>query len=181
MFTQGRIMSTAQFHIEQTQETCLVYLTGDWKLGQAPGGDVIYAAIPPSSTSVRIITQDLGQWDSSLAIALMQLAHWGDTKQISLDTTATPEGLQQLLKLASGVPAYQSTTNSQPGGFSLQLSQKLHGQWQSLRNTLTFVGDTSIALNQWLRGDAKTRRSDIAFFIVQAGPRALAIVTLIAL
>lgn len=174
-------MSTAQFHIEQAQDICLVYLTGHWKLGQAPSVDVIYAAIPPSISSIRIITQDLGPWDSSLAIALMQLAHWCDTKQISLDITATPEGLQQLLKLASGVPAYQSTTSSQPDRFFLQLAQKTHDQWQSLRTTLTFVGDTSIALSQWLRGDAKTRRSDIAFFIVQAGPRALAIVTLIAL
>jgi phospholipid/cholesterol/gamma-HCH transport system permease protein len=79
------------------------------------------------------------------------------------------------------VPAYQSTAGSQPPGAFHQLSQKIHDQWHSLRNTLIFVGDTSIALNQWLRGNAKTRRSDIAFFIVQAGPHALAIVTLIAL
>jgi phospholipid/cholesterol/gamma-HCH transport system permease protein len=174
-------MSTAQFHIEQHQDICLLHITGYWKLGQAPGGDVIYSAIPASTTRLRVITHDLTSWDSSLAIALMQLAHWCDKQKIQLDTSSVPDGLQQLLKLASGVPTYQPTANLQTSSALQQLAYIINNQWQSLRTTLTFVGDTSIALSQWLRGDAKTRRSDIAFFIVQAGPKALAIVTLIAL
>lgn len=174
-------MSAARFHIEQRENNCLVYLAGEWRLGQAPDGDVICAAIPAAISQVQLSTQDLKAWDSSLAIALMQLAHWCQAQQITLDVSAVPNGLQQLLKLATGVPTYLSTPSQQSPSLLHQISHAIRNQWQSLRITLTFVGDTSIALHQWFRGNAKTRRSDIAFFITQAGPRALAIVTLIAL
>ena len=174
-------MSNAQFHIEQDQDMCLVHIAGDWKLGQAPDGDLICAAIPTSSAQVRVLAQNLESWDSSLAIVIMQLAHWCDQHKIRLDTSITPDGLQQLLTLARGIPAYQPATGTRITSAFQQFTQALNDQWQSLRITLTFVGDTSIALNQWLRGLAKTRSSDIAFFFVQAGPQALAIVTLIAL
>jgi phospholipid/cholesterol/gamma-HCH transport system permease protein len=47
--------------------------------------------------------------------------------------------------------------------------------------TLIFLGMIAVAIRQWLLKKAKTRSSDIKFFIEQAGPKALPIVTLISL
>lgn len=174
-------MSDAQFSIEQNQDVCLVHMTGHWKLGQAPDGDTICAAIPSSITQLRVVTNALESWDSSLAIALMQIAHWCDQHNITLDIQSTPDGLQQLLNLARGIPSYEAAENSHSTKISEQIAQVFENTWQSVKATLTFIGDTALAMSQWLRGNAKTRASDIAFFFVQAGPRALAIVTLIAL
>ena len=177
-------MSHSNFHIQQEGKSCQLHLKGDWQLGLAPDGESLCAAIPDSVSEIKLLADDLGKWDSSLAIALMQVARHCENKNILLETAQLPEGLLQLLKLASGVPVFQSETTSASKGFSAQLSDVFHKQWQafyaSLYDTLVFVGDTGLALKQWFTGKAKTRKQDIAFFVVQTGPQALAIVTLIA-
>jgi phospholipid/cholesterol/gamma-HCH transport system permease protein len=128
---------------------------------------------------VIIDTSELGSWDSSLAIVVLHIARWCDEKKIPLNTEVTPDGLQKLLKLATTVPVAKSETKSKPKKFLTALNEKLEAQKAELQTTLIFVGDVFLALGQWLRGNAKTRSSDIAFFVEQAGPKALAIVTLI--
>lgn len=174
-------MTSATFHAEAQASRCTLHLSGDWQLGDAPDGEAICAAIPAGCTEVVIVTAELGTWDSSLAIALLQLARWCDKQRISLDTRAAPRGLQQLLGLATEVPAAAANPDTETAGFLHRVNAGLHAQWQALRDTLIFLGDTCLALGRWLGGNAKTRRSDIMFFIDQAGPKALAIVTLISL
>lgn len=174
-------MTQASFHAESEDNNCTLHIGGEWRLGSTPDGADICGAIPPACKTIVLQTTELDSWDSSLAIALLQLARWCDNQQITLDTKASPQGLQQLLNLATGVPAYQPEDNHQCTGFITSLYNSIHSQWLELRDTLIFIGDTSLALGKWFTGRAKTRRSDILFFIDQAGPKALAIVTLISL
>lgn len=189
-------MSSTHFSIDQENENCILHICSDWQLGSAPDGDALCTALnlafsslaTSSSTtssitptnSIVLNTKKLGTWDSSLVIALLQVSHWSAQNKISLNTSATPEGLQQLLKLATSIPVYTSTQTTTPY-FSKRLSQKVEQLGQGVSDSLIFIGDVTLAFTQWLRGNAKTRSSDIAFFIDQAGPKALAIVTLIAL
>lgn len=165
----------------QAATTAQLHLSGDWHLGETPEGESLCAAIPANCKNIILDTQELAQWDSSLAVALLQLARWCEQQQIALDTSAAPETLQQLLTLATAIPAYQANTTSIRPKFFIRVYDNTLAHWQNLARTLTFIGDTSLAFINWLRGNAKTRRQDILFFIDQAGPRALAIVTLIAL
>jgi phospholipid/cholesterol/gamma-HCH transport system permease protein len=174
------MMSSTYYNIKQDKNTCLVQLRGDWKLGLAPDGDSLCAAIPVSIKDLCIVSENLEEWDSSLAIALIQVSRWCETKNINLNIESTPEGLQQLLKLATGVPAFKASAASSSSIFQ-QFRRVLEENWNSLQNSLIFIGDISIAFKQWMRGNAKTRGQDIAYFVVQCGPNALAIVTLIAL
>lgn len=170
---------TASFRTHTQDARCTIYLCGDWKLEDAPDGVTISEDIPADCTDVVLDTAELGKWDSSLAIAALHIAHWCDEKKIPFNTEATPEGLQKLLNLATAVPANKLETKSKPKNFLFALNEKLQTQKLELQTTLIFVGDVFLALGQWLRGNAKTRNSDIAFFVEQAGPKALAIVTLI--
>lgn len=180
-------MTALLFHIEpsaaadQPPNTVRLHLCGNWQLGHTPDGESLCAAIPSDSKTITLITDELKHWDSSLAVALLQLARWCEQQQISLDTSATPETLQQLLNLATAIPAYQPNTNNDKVSLLSQLQTAITAQGAGFARTLTFIGDVSLAFINWLRGNAKTRRQDIFFFIDQVGPRALAIVTLIAL
>lgn len=179
-------MSETRFYLEHNTDSCVLHLTNNWQLGKAPDGDTLCTAIHQSLTSQPIKhlvlqTSQLGTWDSSLVIAILQLHHWCTTNVISFDISAAPEGLQQLLKLATTIPAYRATPSTTKTRLSKILSLAIESLGSSIRDTLIFIGDVSLAFMQWLAGNAKTRTSDIAFFIEQAGPRALAIVTLIAL
>ncbi len=175
------------FRIEQTDPTdkqaaqVQLHLCGDWQLGQTPDGASLCAAIPAHCKAIALVTGELTQWDSSLAVALLQLTRWCDQHQIALDISTTSETLQQLLKLATAIPAYQDNTRSDDVNFITRLQKTINAQWLGFARTLTFIGDISLAFIKWLHGDAKTRAQDILFFIDQVGPRALAIVTLIAL
>lgn len=174
-------MTAASFHTDSHDKRSHLHLSGDWQLGSSPDGTALCTAIPADSAHLVLLATDLGNWDSSLAIALLQLARWCDSQHIALDTQALPDGLQQLLKLATGVPVYQPTSTSDSEGFINSLNTRVKTQWYELRDTLTFIGETTLALGKWFSGQSKTRRSDILFFIDQAGPKALAIVTLISL
>jgi phospholipid/cholesterol/gamma-HCH transport system permease protein len=63
--------------------------------------------------------------------------------------------------------------------FFSRFYKTLEALGQEVSATLIFIGASAIAVKQWLLHKAKTRRSDIQFFIEQAGPKALPIVTLI--
>ena len=158
-----------------------LFLCGDWRLGSAPEGAALYDEIPGNCTAITLDTTELEQWDSSLMIALLQLARRCEEEQITLDTSSAPESLQQLLNLAISIPPYQPPAQKPP----LPLAERIHkgalAHWQTFAHSLMFIGDISLACNNWVRGKADTRRQDLVFFIDQAGPRALPIVTLIAL
>jgi phospholipid/cholesterol/gamma-HCH transport system permease protein len=156
-------------------------LSGDWQLGDSPDGASLCAAIPADCKTLIVDADELSEWDSSLASALLQLTQWCEQQQITLDTQQLPDTLQQLLGLATAIPAYQPSSSTVREHFLIRVYKTANNQWQGLARTLVFIGDASIALGKWLRGDAKTRSQDILFFIHQVGPRALAIVTLIAL
>lgn len=174
-------MTVASFFAEPQDNHTHLHLRGEWQLGETPDGAELCAAIAPDTREVVLVTTELGTWDSSLSIALLQLVRWCDNQQINVNTRQAPEGLQQLLKLATGVPVYKPGNRDEDTGFIYAVNTRVKTQWYALRDTLTFVGEITLALGKWLTGRAKTRRSDILFFIDQAGPKALAIVTLISL
>ncbi|GGY74033.1 hypothetical protein GCM10011613_19210 [Cellvibrio zantedeschiae] len=172
-------MTEASFHIEPHDQHCNLIVSGDWRLGKAPDGTAVTASIPANTTDIDLVTTQLGHWDSSLAISLLQVMRWSKDKKINFNIESAPQGLQQLLRLAIDVPAYENASENKPRSLHEIVYNGLTAIGQEVRMTLTFVGETSLALMNWVRGGAKTRRSDIFYFIQQAGPKALAIVTLI--
>jgi phospholipid/cholesterol/gamma-HCH transport system permease protein len=159
----------------------VLILTGHWQLGSTPAAEEIIDKLPTDSTEIRLNTDKLEQWDSSLAVVLLQISRWCEQKNIPVTTAQTPETLQQLLQLATSIPPYRPSEKTTSFNLRQSIKKKLQSLGQPTEDTLTFIGDASLALTQWFRGRAKTRRQDILFFVGQCGPGALAIVTLIAL
>lgn len=174
-------MTDASFTLEAQGQSRVLTLIGDWELGKAPGSEQLCGAIPADCTALTLDVSKLGHWDSSLASALLLLIRHCQTHQIPLDTSAAPPGLQNLLKLASDIPAADTQKTEKPTNLTDFLMAQIEGLGREWRATLVFIGDTWLAIARWLRGKANTRRTDIAFFVDQAGPRALPIITLISI
>jgi phospholipid/cholesterol/gamma-HCH transport system permease protein len=172
------------YRIEQDADESsrsVLFLTGHWQLGATPAAAEIIDALPVDSTELILNTQELEQWDSSLAAVMLQVSRWCEQKNIPFATDQTPDTLRELLKLATSIPPYQPNEKTATFNLRLSIKKRLQALGQPTENTLAFIGDISLALGQLFRGRAKTRRQDILFFIGQCGPGALAIVTLIAL
>lgn len=172
-------MTEASFHLETHEMHCKLSVCGDWHLGKTPDPTALTADITPDIKELELVTTELGQWDSSLAITLLHVERWSQNKKINFNIQAAPQGLQQLLRLATDVPAYENVDDKKQTSLSKSIYNKVDAIGQEVSLTLTFIGDATLALLQWVRGGAKTRRSDIFYFVQQAGPSALAIVTLI--
>lgn len=174
-------MTDASFTIEPVDEGCRLQLRGDWRLGNTPAGAELCEAIPEDCAKLILATDELGQWDSSLAMALLGVARYCEEKKIAFDQEAAPAALQQLLKLATSIPPDTGNTAEKKTTFTQRLQKNLAAHWEEFSGTLIFIGDVTLAIGKWLRGSAKTRSGDIAAFVYQAGPKALAIVTLISI
>lgn len=175
-------MSSAAFQMDQqAQDRCQLRLTGHWQLGLTPSGQALLEALPARCRQLQLDTSALDHWDSSLVIALYPLARQLQATGGQLDLSQCPPALQRLLALATGVAVSLDEGPPAPTGLKARLLQRLAAQGHRVQEYLMFLGDTSLALAAWLSGRAKTRATDIAFFVRQAGPEALPIVTLIAL
>jgi len=172
-------MTEASFAIEPESDPCRLQLRGDWLLGHTPEGASLCETIPADCKTLALATDELGHWDSSLATALLQVARCCEEKKIEFNIDAAPTALQQLLKLATAIPPDTSSSAAKKTTFAERFNNNMQARVQEFNATLIFIGDVSLAIGKWLRGSAKTRSSDIAWFVYQAGPKALAIVTLI--
>lgn len=174
-------MTAASFHIDTQTEHCILHIGGDWQLGQAPDGDTVCNDLPKTAKIIAIDSEQLGNWDSSLLVTLLHIARWCDKHKVAFDASATPESLQALLDLSTSVPAYEPTDDAKPEGILGKARNLVERLGTEVRDTLVFIGASAIALKKWLHGDAKTRTSDIKYFIGEVGPKGLPIVTLISL
>lgn len=178
--------SKAGFRLElnttDSQKSCAtLLLDGEWQLGDAPQGEVLCDVLTADCTQIQLDTTQLNSWDSSLAIALLQLARFARQRKIDFHFDQVPPALQQLLKLALDVPEYETPSNTDPKGWQAKLKNLLTEYGHQVKEHLIFVGDICLALSKWLAGKANTRASDIFYFIQESGPKALPIVTLISL
>lgn len=173
-------MTRARFHMECHQQHCTLAVAGSWELGNAPDGATLCNALPPVCEHLVLATDNLQHWDSSLVIALLHLARQCAHQQTRFHTREAPPNLQRLLALATDVPVQPPTDAPGADSHWAKWRSQLIQQGHEVQQTLIFVGDICLALGRWLTGRAKTRTSDIGFFIAQAGPQALPIVTLIA-
>lgn len=131
---------------------------------------------------VRLVAEDLGEWDSRLPIALIRLIDGYRQAGAEVDFGSLPEGVQGLLRLAYAVPERAGARRRERRVPIVEQVGKvvLHGLGDAL-DLVRFIGETTLALAALARGAARFRAADLAIAIQAAGPSALAIVTLISL
>jgi phospholipid/cholesterol/gamma-HCH transport system permease protein len=117
-------------------------------------------------------------WDPLLPARLLQCIYWGRAADLEVDLRQLPSEMGELLRIATAVephvPARLPATS-----LAAQLHTALANSGQSIIALCEFIGASAVAFGAMLTGRSNTRFKDILYFIEQAGPKALGIVTLI--
>ncbi len=167
-------------------DTVTLQFTGDWVHGAVlakPVGAVL-AELDTGQKPRRALlqTHDLAEWDSRLPTYLLGIVDWCQREGVEVDVSGLPEGVRGLLKLARSVPERSGVRRSAEGAPLLaEVGKWVLGGLKDTKGLVYFIGEAILAGVALLRGKARFRSVDMALCIQEAGPSALAIVTLISL
>lgn len=160
-------------------------LTGAWqRMSRLPNaGDVLSRL--SAMAGVRQIcfdTQKLTAWDSSLLVFLSKVIAACQTKELLVDKSGLPQGVQRLLDLAVAVPEKKGTRNkpARPS-FLAHLGEETLDFLSSAFEIFTFLGEATLALFRFCLGKARYRSVDLYTTIQECGADALPIVSMISL
>ncbi|WP_245638667.1 MlaE family ABC transporter permease [Hydrogenophaga palleronii] len=154
-------------------------LSGGWR-----GHRTALPAPPADATSlqgVRVAAGALQSWDAHLASRLWQQLDPFVKRDVSVDVSSLPEGLQEILALAlDGTPrATPDANTARPRSRVARLGARTTAYWAERRKSITFVGEVLLSVGRWMRGASDMRTSDLMWQIEQTGPRSLPIVALV--
>lgn len=177
-------MKQGELHFERsTENTITVNVSGEWKLTDAlPSSDALMREIDAATQPQRIVfnTQGLEGWDSGLLTFLIRLKRHCSGRDAAIDYGGLPHGVQRLLDLSSVVPERKEAHRE-----SIRVSLLTHitqvevNIWHSILETLSFLGEVSVAFFKFFTGRARFRRSDLMLTLEECGADALPIVSLI--
>lgn len=164
----------------QFQAPNQLVVAGDWLRSQPrPNCRQLLEDHPPQAGDCLTATE-LGQWDSTLPIALLELILTYRKAGFDLDYRQLPDGLVKLLDLslasrrntASAKPAEHLTILHHAGYFGIRVSETLY-------QIANFVGELTLALGRIFIGQSRMRLRDWSEKLMVCGPRALPIIALI--
>ena len=176
--------SRAEIGVEVgTDGTLRVHLKGRWNLANGvPSTRVLDEALggSPPPRAVRFDTARLLSWDSSALLVLERIGGLCRARGVPVELAGLPEGAHRLLALADAVPEKR---DARPAGtrppLLARVGEAARAAWGGGRESIAFLGETTLAFGRFLRGQATFRLRDLALVVQECGPQALPIVTLI--
>jgi phospholipid/cholesterol/gamma-HCH transport system permease protein len=161
----------------------LIRLAGRWELGNglAPTAPLeTELGREPHPSRVAFDTGQLGPWDSSILAFLARVSDVCKQREVTLDLTALPTGLHNLLDLALAVPERAGARKElKPRPFLERLGEETFDLVGGGGDALSFLGNMTVTGGRLVRRTARYRASDLWLLIQQCGVEALPIVSLI--
>ena len=162
-----------------TQEQVEISLQGSWQLAsKLPSLDLITEQLfQQKPRTIKLLPSDDFLWDSRLLAFLLSLQELGQQHRSHLDISALPDEIQRLYQLANAVPEHRPVA---PEKYSLfdTTARLMRSTASELTDFLAFTGEMFLAFLRWAAGKGSARTTDIIAFCRQAGPEAIAIITL---
>lgn len=164
---------------------CVLVLGGDWLLGD-PLPDLRDSVVAQENgsqpLSVAFDTNALGNWDTGLLTALVDLHKFAGKGEFTVDPDGLPEGARRLLNLAFAVKESEGARReAESPGFFAEVGNRTLEVTKACRELLEFFGELTLSLGRFFQGRATYFRQDLFVHIQQAGIEALPIVSLISL
>lgn len=167
---------------QPTPDTLKVSVGGTWCVhpGMPLADDASERLAAPGLARVVFDAQTLSAWDGGLLAYVVGVVRSATERGLDVDTSALPEGVRNLVEIATAVPETSGTGRGgerpawleRVGGSALQTARDAMG-------AVEFLGEAATAFGRFCIGRARCRRSDILLFTQQCGAEALGIVTLI--
>lgn len=159
----------------------IVHLKGRWTFQDGlPDMRSVYQAIesrPPRKLAFE--ADKLGAWNSGLLTVLVEVEEACKAKDIDVDASGLPNGVQKLLALATAVPERGGTGSAMRPRFLERFGGRWLERYRSSATAISFIGEAVVAFGRLLVGRANFRRSDLVLYIQHCGAEALPIVALI--
>lgn len=155
------------------------HIHGSWLIGhQIPSLVVLEKLLSDDKfTTLIMVAGEPFAWDSRLLSFLMACQRLCNQHRCALELKGMPGDVSKLFRLANTVPAHQATLKEKTSGLQFLLKEVVH-IYQEIVGFLEFIGALTLAFLRWLSGRGSTCWSDILSFCYQAGPSALAIITI---
>jgi phospholipid/cholesterol/gamma-HCH transport system permease protein len=158
-------------------------LAGSWTIGaRLPSSDTVSALFGenPAIRRLRFDCRDLADWDSLLLTFLMKTIGWCEQRGIEVDQGGLPEGVLGMLELARAVPERQDIPRpAAQTGFLAGLGRHVLNGIEDGWHLAGFIGEAVLAAGRLARGKARLRGGDFVELLVDGGPYAVPIVSLI--
>ncbi len=169
--------------VDVAPDTLQLALSGSWKVRQSlPDVAAIESRLGTSSSvhKIRFDSSALTGWDSALLVFLQRVSALAVARNIELDKTGLPDGVQRLLRLAAAVPVRKDAQRGQQKvSFLARIGNRATDASGTTWDVLSFVGEVTLSLGRLFKGKANFRVSDLLLVIQQSGAQALGIVALI--
>lgn len=163
--------------------TLMVRIGGDWSIADGlPPTDELKRQVSSKPVPERVAfdASRLGEWDSSLLTFLTRLTEYCRKESVALAGEGLPEGVANLLALASAVPQKKDARKAvSRASFLSMVGESTLSAGKSAGEMLGFIGEACLAILRLIRGKARFRRSDLVLLIQECGAQALPIVSLI--
>ncbi|MFK5951246.1 MAG: ABC transporter permease [Methylococcales bacterium] len=171
--------------VTHNKDNIELQLSGDWVIGKVlPDLKNVVESLPTlqSSQPFAINGEMLGKWDSRLVSFILLLTEYLAKKNIELNISTLPSGVQSLIQLATSVPLRKDAIKKHYSpSFVEQVGSKTLNTLTEVEKFVNFMGETWLSFIRFTRGKACFRKQDFWLIIQQCGPDALPIITLISL
>ncbi len=175
-----------RFEVEDDRESgaLRVRLTGTWMLKSAEavyGGEEMLPYLDALPEGSRVVVEDagIGRWDSLLVASVRALIEVCRDRGLEVDIAGLPEGVRDLVTLASAVPRADAGRPPEDDALSARVGRMALRTWDTAADANEFLGEVVQAFGSFLRGRARFRRIDLMHALESAGVGALGIVALI--
>jgi len=170
-------------HLDKTDPNCpTIRLSGVWRIhhGMPTARRLEPELISPLiSWRVVVDARSLTAWDSSVVNFLAGLTQICRGRQIMLDRSGLPQGLNRLIDLASANLESGEPSAAVPDSLFARTGRNMLAQLAAVGAYVDFIGSVFLALAAATVGRARYRHIDLIEVLQGAGANALGIVTLI--
>ena len=156
----------------------VVRLGGDWRItGRHPTWED--AARNPRARQVVLRAEQLGAWDSSLALYVRAARVWCETHGAKLALEGLPDAAVKLADMLGKKPGQPPVKAAGMPGLVTALGGATVKLWGEIKDLAQLVGECVFSGGRFLRGQAQFRWRDCFAEMQQCGAMALPIVGLI--
>lgn len=154
---------------------------GGWVLGaEFPAAIQVLEQLAPGIRRLDFDCQNLTDWDSLFLTFLIKIIDASEMRGIAVSRIGLPAGVQGMLELARAVPERQDRPRPVPPvGFLDDVGRHTVNGLVDAARLAEFIGESVVSVGRLLRGTARFRGVDFVTLLVECGPHAVPIVSLI--
>ena len=179
MPTGASVPATISFD-HKAQQPHMVF-AGEWHMqaDELPEVESLYSQLSSGKGEITLDLQAVDRWDTTLVSTLFAIIRHCKNNNLTYSLQHAPEGLHTLLDIALNRPEAKQEAKQEIRGFFTRTGKWTLERKAELDHVMIFTGEIILSFTRLMRNQAYFRARDFVEALAEAGPRALAIVTLI--